>query len=558
MKKHKILSFMTKFFFTLIIVQILQGLGLGQIGQMKRILYAQSTTRSQHIDLRPYRRVSLDLKHRLPTSEEVQTILDQSEANNQSEANDQSVLNAWIDAQFKSSDQEWFAFVHQFFDDLLWPALRPNDLVNVALNLLLPSSIIEGNYGQNERRFVFLSAFYHRGAFVPCLDEPASYDALGALVFKEMPDGTRREGYVWVRPYWDMGQEIKVCALDAQLNNQTSMGISCDLVEGFASGECGCGENLERCASYESVQKIIDAFRVQNLEILNAYLSQIDSQSSIFQIFLQKKEPINGAIDFYYTHLAKYATDPLILESPVVQSLGLSFEDSSWHWVDQKSPLSSGILTSFPYLLRFQTARARANRFSTQFLCQPFIASSAVLPAADDPCSLEQNLRVKCGCQECHYRLEPLSAYFGRYSNAGALYQSTEKFPSYLSRCARCAQEQNCDDFCKKFYVSELSVDEQRPYLGTLKAYEWADDLSIDHIEKGPSAWVEESIEKGYLPLCMTIKVFERLMNRKYRTEEMTDLKRIRDEFKANGYDFVFLIKKIIQSKAYQFPNQPE
>jgi hypothetical protein len=47
-------------------------------------------------------------------------------------------------------------------------------------------------------------------------------------------------------------------------------------------------------------------------------------------------------------------------------------------------------------------------------------------------------------------------------------------------------------------------------------------------------------------------------MNRKYRTEEMTDLKRIRDEFKANGYDFVFLIKKILQSKAYQFPHQPE
>jgi hypothetical protein len=507
---------------------------------------AQDVQTQDRLDLRPYRRVSLDLKHRLPTSSEVQEILDQSPP-----------LAEWIEAQFQSDSQEWLAFMHQFFDDLLWPALRPNDLVNVALNLLLPSSLVEGGlYDEHERRFIFLSAFYHRGAFVPCLDEPATYDAQGALVFKEMPDGTRREGYEMIEPYWDMSQQIKVCGLDAQNQTHTSNGISCDLVEGLLSGECGCGLNLKRCASYESLQKIIDSFRVQNMEVLNHYFSGIETQSSVFEIFLQKKEPINGPIDFYYTNLAKYATDPIILESPVTESLGLAFDDPSWHWVDQKSPLSSGILTSFPYLLRFQTARARANRFSTQFLCQPFVAASAVIPAADDPCSLEQNLRVKCGCQECHYRLEPLSAYFGRYGNAGALYLSEEKYPSYLARCARCAQAGNCDDFCKKFYVSELSIDAQRPYLGTLKAYEWADETEINHIEQGPSAWVKESIERGHLPLCMTIKVFERLMNRKYRTEEMTDLKRIRDEFKEQGYDFVFLVKKILQSKPYLFPHQ--
>ncbi len=493
------------------------------------------------------RQITLDLYQRIPSLQE--------QVDWQKSSTDQ--INTLIQQKLDQND-EWFSFVYRFFADLFWPAVKTEYLFNPAINILIPASIIEsGIYRSDDRLFSFFTAFYHRKAFVPCLDEEAEFDDQGHVVLKPLSDGTLRDGYVYVYPYWNPEQEIKVCALEAQHFTQSpSTNISCDRVEGFVMGDCGCGDQLKRCASYESAMQITQAFSAQYQEVLREYLSKDQIQaSSFFEIFTQNREPVNGMIAFYYQNLAKYAIDPTILESPIVaeelNALNLSFQDQTWHWVSQKSELSSGILTSFPFLTRFQTSRARANRISTQLLCEPFIAVGTEIPPANDPCSQEPNLRQRCGCKDCHQRLEPLASYFGRFSNAGTLYLDPIKYPSYMERCLNCALHQNCDDFCKKFYTVEAKTEAQKSYLGILKSYEWGNDEDFDHIEQGPKAWIEKEISNDKLSFCLTRKLYERLVNREMLSAERTMIKDLAKDFKENQYSLKFLIKEILKSKVY-------
>ena len=57
--------------------------------------------------------------------------------------------------------------------------------------------------------------------------------------------------------------------------------------------------------------------------------------------------------------------------------------------VVEAGPAHAGVLTSPAYLLRFQTHRARANRFHVSFLCQPFVAPDGGLPATPGAVTLE-------------------------------------------------------------------------------------------------------------------------------------------------------------------------
>ena len=62
-------------------------------------------------------------------------------------------------------------------------------------------------------------------------------------------EGWKDEGYVWVTPWWDLDNPMKVCAFDAQLTEISSTGTDCSTIEANTDPECGCGENLKWCTA---------------------------------------------------------------------------------------------------------------------------------------------------------------------------------------------------------------------------------------------------------------------------------------------------------------------
>ena len=84
---------------------------------------------------------------------------------------------------------------------------------------------------------------------VRCFDEPAQFDAAGRPVTRLDETGYRREGWVEVNPYWAPNTTVRVCAFDAQTAQISSAGRDCRTGAGNNDEECGCGPNLNWCAT---------------------------------------------------------------------------------------------------------------------------------------------------------------------------------------------------------------------------------------------------------------------------------------------------------------------
>lgn len=485
------------------------------------------------------RQLTLDLFGRVPTEAELDALAEQGE-----------VDDALVDEMLASG--ELSTFVRRHHSDLLWPSTEALDVVSGATALLLPAQFYEFG-GDPERLFLIFTGFYERGGLVPCKDEPAEFDAAGQLVFEDMPDGTRREGWVMVEPYWAPGTEVKVCALEARTAPFSEAGADCTTANGLASGGCGCGPELRHCAGIDVVVRITRSLQEQLLRMVEAPIAEGRPYTDML---LGETEQVDGALVHYYRHLVKMGIDPIIQVAPVdVEALpDIPFTDTSWHAVPRAHERHSGILTSMSFLLRFQTGRARANRYHAAFLCDPFIAPDTPLPSADDPCSTEPDLRHRCGCNYCHARLEPAAAWWGRFADAGSMYLDPAQFPTYLARCAACARDNTpCDFICERFYVSEIGHEKQAAFAGVLKAYEWRDEAEVARVETGPRGLVEESLADGRLAACTTEKLFTRLYKRPpTRDEQLRELPRFTRAFTEGGYDFKALVRMMVTDPAYR------
>ncbi|MCA9545363.1 MAG: hypothetical protein KC613_13255, partial [Myxococcales bacterium] len=455
---------------------------------------------------RYYRQLSLDLRGHVPSVAELERL--------------EGVSEAEVDGLLEGEGFDTFVRRHHL--DLLWSALEPGNFLHEAYTLLLPAAFVEGGTDYTDRLFTLFVGLYQRGGLVPCLDAPAEWDAEGNLVFEAQPDGTRREGYVLVEPYWAPGTEVKVCAAEAGLELQANNGASCDDYTGMVTGTCGCGPNLMRCASYDVALELADAFREQVLQMVQAPIAEGRPYTDMLT---SDAELLNGPLVHYYRHLAPMAVDPIVLRGPVAPAdlPDIPYTDKAWRPAPREHAEHAGVLTSVAYLLRFPTARARANRYYHAFLCQPFVAPPDGLPSPNDPCSSEPDLRERCGCSSCHTQLEPAAAYWGRFAEAGTLYLDPEQFPTYLPRCAQCAQDPNvaCDGFCQRFYVSEIGHPKQAPFAGVLKSYEFRPPAEIANLEAGPGALVQRSVDDGRLARCVSEKLFERLYKRAPTAREL-------------------------------------
>ena len=236
-------------------------------------------------------------------------------------------------------------------------------------------------------------------------------------------------------------------------------------------------------------------------------------------------------------------------------------------WVDKGH---SGILTLAAYTLRFQTNRARANRFRTVFTKQYFVPSDIPESSETHDCSEDSDdLTQRCTCRGCHQVLEPLAAYWGKVAEAGsALMSSTSVFPVYNPKCDPTSASFKGGLDCARFYV----VDSSQPNPGVLLAHQFAyvdesqdpaTDLDTLHyeifknLEAGPRAAAEKITSNGQFHSAMVQNLFEHFMGRPMNLNpglpdnEIALLSELSEEFQAHD-DFKKIVKRIVLLPQYR------
>ena len=462
------------------------------------------------------------------------------------------LLDEWL------GSPEFAQRVVRFHRGLLW-----NNVDNVNL-LNAPTTL---NYADGSPALWRTNpALSFRGAAVPCLDEPATWDEYGVIQTTAMADGTQREGWVWVSPFWDPATPVKVCAFDAQDTLVTVQGTDCSTIEGYDDTACGCGPELRYCRRYPHYLEVRDAFAE---DVDRRIAAVIEGGESYLDLFLGKRAFVNGPMVHYLRHQAKLATNTRVDPPPIPHELlpDLAFTDKDWVEIELPDH-HAGILSSVAFLLRYQTNRARANRFYNAFLCQPFqppalecdeaeLADgeecSEGLPVDDEASALEADLQKRDGCKYCHGILEPAASYWGRWTEQGAGYLSPEDFPPASSECLACAQSGiSCSDACKRYYlVNPLSASEL-PFLGWLKGYVFRHEEHYDHVEIGPRLLAMGSVVDHKLPRCVARNTVQWLLGRSVEPSEEAWIDELAYRFASGGHQYRDLIRLIVTSRTYR------
>jgi len=225
-------------------------------------------------------------------------------------------------------------------------------------------------------------------------------------------------------------------------------------------------------------------------------------------------------------------------------------EASNWVAIEL-SASHAGALSSPAYLLKFQTNRARASKFATEFLCDPFVAPSGGLPPTTDEEAMEPDLQKRAGCKYCHARLEPTASYWGRYPESGAGLLTKNDFPAFSSICEACALKTGpCLPMCNQ-YVTKASVTSEESYFGWLKHTLFLKPGAMSYIDQGPAALVKRSIVDNKLPSCITRKTATWLFGRGMHPTESAWLDEVAQDFAISGLHLRDLIRALIKSPMY-------
>lgn len=479
------------------------------------------------------RALSLDLRGDVPTVSEY-TALDSKSAVPEKTVNTWLASDAFADEAVR---------VHR---DLLW-----NSIDNVR-PFPANTTLAYAGAGKLWWRSGGAFSFKARGARVPCADEPATFDADGEIVFKPRADGTTREGWVMVKPYWAPDTAVKVCAGDAQAGQTTANGISCDQIGYAFDPSCGCGPNLRWCVTgarqVELVNSWSTALELQIRDIIKENRPYTD-------LFSERYAYVNGPIAFFWKHQTQVATrlrfEPAPLNAKDLPYLKWTDIDK---WIKVKlGPQHAGFLTAPAFLLRFQTNRARANRFYNTFLCQPFQPPDSGIPVSDAAVLAEPNLQKRAGCKYCHALLEPVASYWGRWTPNGAGYLSVDDFPAHSDACEKCATTgQGCTNDCKRHYFLKALSEPEKDFLGMLDSYVFLQDVHTTHVQQGPRLMALSAFADGRLPECMARTTAARLLGRELSDDEQAWTKQLAVDFAQGGYSYRALIKAVVTSDVYR------
>ncbi len=478
------------------------------------------------------RALSLDIRGTVPTMEEYAQVTEAG-------AVPESMIDDWLASE---------AFVERavrYHRGLLWNNVRTINLFNAAVGIR--RSRIDGG------PFVYWRtnpAVRYRGDNVPCLDQPAEFDQYGTPVTYDQEDGTRREGWVEVNPYWDPSQTLQVCAFDAQAQDVSPTGTQCASRDGVADVGCGCGPGLAWCR-YGSRNPLMDSF-AQALEMRVA--DNIRRDASWVDLLTGRRAWVNGPLVHYWTYqTGVYANVRLIPEPLDADALpDLDYTDYDT-WVEIELPENhSGIFTDPAFLMRFQTRRARAARFNASFLCSPFNAPAGGLPNESDLVP-PLDLQIRDGCDYCHAMLEPTGAHWGRWPENGGGYLDPVRFPPEREDCLDCAVYGiGCGDDCRRYYATASLGPEEDPFLGMLDAYKFRREPHKPNIEAGPEALVQGGLVDGRLPSCTAESAARFLIGRDLLEEELPWVQDVAVGFADSDYSWRDVVKSVVLSDAYR------
>jgi hypothetical protein len=475
------------------------------------------------------RSLSLDLRGSLPTEEEYDAVL-----------NENFVPDALI-ADFLASD-EFLDMAVRFHKALLWPNLDGLRLVNRNMELRKENST--GLY------YRYYAGQRYRGDRVPCRDIEEPDPTLQTIVKVAMEDGTMREGYVWRESYWNPGEEIKVCAYDAQAMEFSENGTLCRSRSGASKDDCGCGPDLIWCA-YKNEGLFREALET---DLDHRVREIIGSERPYLDLLTDTSMHVNGPLVHYFRHIAEANTSFSMMPFAVSKDYlpQMDYNDTeTWNAVSLPDH-QAGVLTSPAFLLRFQTNRSRANQFWTKFVCEPFQPPPGGLPEAKDGEALDPDLQSRGGCKFCHAILEPAASYWGRWPESGTGYLSQEEYPAFDPACEKCALVGGCSSHCSNNYIVKALAPKEEAYFGWLKSYLYQHDAHMANVEEGPSLLVKRIAHDERLPNCMAHRAVQWLWGRNIAESEFDVLSEFSRSFMMEGYNFKELVKAVVTSPTYR------
>jgi hypothetical protein len=355
-----------------------------------------------------------------------------------------------------------------------------------------------------------------------------------------------------VKPYWDPTTPIKVCALDAQEAAYGHAGTPCDTPAAYEDAGCGCGPNLNRCSTKDAngEPKLRDAIAM-DLNLRVRYIIEEDRPWT--ELLTDAPMFVNGPMVHFLKYQAALDAGLSFTPHPVPPGILPDIpyaETDTWIQIPLSSD-HSGVLTSPAFLLRFQTNRARANKFYDDFLCAPLVAPSDGLPESTDEEAMEPDLQKRSGCNYCHAGLEPTAAYWGRWVQRGSGFLDPISFPSFSTACEQCALNLGSCAGCDQYTTKAYSASEAE-YFGYLHSYTFLKDQHVSHPNDGPKVLVYRSMVDHRLPTCITGKVARLLFGRPALPEEESWLDAVAHEFVTQGYSFKALVKTLITSDMYR------
>jgi hypothetical protein len=480
------------------------------------------------------RRISLDIRHKLPTIEEY-TALDKENA----------VPNELV-ASFIGSDDFRLA-MRRHHENMFWPNVSNVRISDGTTQLGLRM----GTYALPLRENVY------RGARDVSCDNvlQTEFDPAFPGQFRPVPrveGALRHDGYRMVAPYWAPTTQIKVCAYEAQetlsVPGPGGKTYNCNTVEGRGNRACGCGPDLKFCFSTFSAQAILTSMREQAGRVVDRVTT---GKAPYTDLVLTTDAEENGPLSFFRRNLATSANLNVTYNAPLPDEKlsDLPYTEARFLPV-AREPLHAGVLTTPAFLLRFQTDRGRANRFRVAFAGQYFVPAAKLEPQAG--CSSDaDDLTKRCNCQYCHQVLEPLSAHFGGFAESGSgLLSDRKAFPLQRPDCIG-----SNDRTCRRFYVTDRTADR----AGWLLSYQYADVHSeyATNIEKGPRKLAESIIADGTFARTAVRYLFERLMKRPARTEGVENedaalIDALAGDFAQGGYNYPRLAEKIVGLPEYR------
>jgi len=473
-------------------------------------------------DLHGYARaVSLDLRGVVPSTDELAAI----EA---AGTLDDTTLDAWLHSE------EFVQVVVEKHRERFWNVLE--------LTLLNSRRITR----RSNIHFVSSRARTLRGlSQTHCGDFEADVDEHNRpLSWQDNADGSISEGYVWVAPYWDPDNPVQVCALDAQTALVSDSGTDCSTEDGHSDDGCGCGPSLQWCFDSREEDRI-EAAIATDLDL--RVRAMLESNAPYSTLFTGDNIYMDGASAHFYRHLVHFRTDDY--DSPVPVSSIPDIDYASENFVAVPLPdYHAGVLTAPGWLLRHQTNRGRANRFYGGFLCSEFLPATggeSSLDAAELP---TPDLQARTGCLDCHARLEPWSAYWGRWTQAGSRYLAEDTHPSFSIECAECeGSGARCSDTCDDHYITVAGHPDEEPFIGTFQPYAFLYDDKAEHPDLGPLAWVDKARADGSLAQCAVTQATDWLLHEDARTH---DLEAWSAEFAADE-DYRSLVRQVVTSTSY-------